>query len=139
MSKTIVHQFKDENDLSDKTGLPKVKYFTKEKGEGDQVTSVMSIGDGENRTSFAKIDLTDTEVAEIKSGNFGRVICKRTTKAILAIRSMCNTANKAMYNWTEDEAVKIMETLQTEMAILESKLYQVPTEKDEKKAYSFSL
>jgi len=111
-------------------------YFTKEDGKGTKVKSVMAAGNG---VYFDRSKLNDDEIAEVKSLNFNRLAGKRTTKTVLAIRSLINTANKAAYNWSEEQADDILNVLAGEMLVLENKLRDVRKEKEGKTGYSFSF
>lgn len=110
-------------------------YFTKEDGKGNKVKATMAAG---NKVYFDRSKLNDDEIAEIKSANFMRLARNRMTKAVKSIRALINTANKAAYNWTDDQADKILGTLGNEMIQLENKLRDV-SESKEAKGYSFDF
>ncbi len=110
-------------------------YFTKEDGKGTKVKSVMAAG---NKVYFDRSKLTEEEMVEIKQGNFTRLARNRMTKAVKSIRALINTANKAAYDWSDEQADKILSTLTSEMTQLENKLRDV-REAKESSGYSFDF
>jgi len=109
-------------------------YFTKEEGKGKEVASIMAAG---NKVYFDRSELNDDEVVEIKEANFSRLARSRMTKAVKSFHSLINTANSAMYAWSEEQATIILDTLGAELVELERKLRKVAAEKEEK-GYTFT-
>ena len=110
-------------------------YFTKEEGKGTKVKSVMAAG---NKVYFDRSRLTEEEMVEIKQSNFIRLARNRMTKTVKSIRALINTANRTAYEWSDEQADKILFTLTNEMTQLENKLRDV-REVKENSGYSFDF
>lgn len=62
---------------------------------------------------------TETATSQVdKAGNFKRLAGKRVPKAIAAIRSVSKLASKASYEYTDEQAEKVVSALEAEVAAL---------------------
>jgi len=127
---------KEEKKIAVENDYLHMGYFTKENGEGTKVKSVMAAGNG---IYYDRSKLNDDEIAEVKADNFTRLSRKRMTKTVLSIRGLINTANKAIYKWSDEQADKIIDTLTAELSQLENKLRDVREEKEGKTGYNFDF
>ena len=106
-------------------------FFTKKEGKGTKVGAI-GVGKGASRVYYQRDELTDSELNEIKDLNFKRVMGMRMTKTVKDFKGLINAANDSIHNWTEEEAGKIMATLQAQVVILENKLFNVKEAKKSK-------
>jgi len=106
-------------------------FFTKKEGKGTKVGAI-GVGKGVSRVYYQRDELTYSELNEIKDLNFKRVMGMRMTKTVKDFKGLINAANDSIHNWTEEEAGKIMATLQAQVVILENKLFNVKEAKKSK-------
>lgn len=68
---------------------------------------------------------------------FHRVAGRRTCKAIEAIRRLHNCANRQTYDYTPEEAAKIIRALKNEVDVLEAKFFPPEPERKDGPVFSF--
>lgn len=92
--------------------------------------NVTIYANGNIKGDFIKME-TKREKMETKREKFVRLVEARTNKIIDMLRLLGNYANKANYDYTDEDVQKIFTTLEKEMKISKSKFTSMTVE-DEK-------
>lgn len=65
-------------------------------------------------------------INEKREEKFKRLANSRTNAALQKLRLIANLANKSNYEWTEEEAKKIISVLEEQMRVVKSKFTSKP-------------